>query len=277
MRRPLTGPPTVRTVALTAVSLGVSAGLALAPAAPAAADHERLPQGRHLKLYSVKAGDTATGLAVRFHAWTAELISHNHLDSSGRLRVGQRIEIPVVIEARDRDRDGGGGGDGGDGGDGKDKSGDQGGGTQASGSPHASPGNPSRDRVRRTITRAAHHRGVDAQLALAVAWQESGWQMHHVSSAGAIGAMQVLPGTGRWMEHYAGRDLRLRVLKDNATAGVLLLGVLDDHTRKRRHQVGAYYQGLGALQEHGLYGETKAYVANVLAIKKRLEAGRPPA
>ncbi len=44
----------------------------------------------------MKPGDTATGLAVRFHAWTAELMSHNHLDSSGRLRVGQRIEIPVV-------------------------------------------------------------------------------------------------------------------------------------------------------------------------------------
>ncbi len=58
---------------------------------------------------------------------------------------------------------------------------------------------------------------------------------------------------------------------------MLLLGVLGDHTRTRRHQVGAYYQGLGAVQEHGLYGETKAYVANVLAIKKRLERGRPPA
>jgi hypothetical protein len=89
--------------------------------------------------------------------------------------------------------------------------------------------------------------------------------------------MQVLPGTGRWMEYYAGRDLRLRVLKDNATAGVLLLGVLDDHTRSRRHMIGAYYQGLGALREHGLYDETKAYVANVQAIRRRLEAGRPPA
>lgn len=271
MRRPVTGPPTVSAVVLTALSVGLSVGLALAPAAPAAADHERLPQGRHVKSYTVKPGDTATGLAVRFHAWTAELISHNHLDSSGRLRVGQRIEIPVVTDARDKDRGKGKGtgGKGGTTGTGGDK--------DTHGSGHSSPGSPSRDRVRRTITRAANHRGVDPQLALAVAWQESGWQMHHVSSAGAIGAMQVLPGTGRWMEYYAGRDLRLRVLKDNATAGVLLLGVLDDHTRKRRHQIGAYYQGLGALQEHGLYGETKTYVANVLAIRKRLEAGRPPA
>lgn len=262
MRRPLTGRSTATSVALTAVSVGVSVGLALAPAAPAAADHERLPDGRHLKTYTVEPGDTATGLAVRFHAWTAELISHNHLDASGRLRVGQRLEIPVVTEARDKDRG---------------KNGGKAGGGGHTGGSHSSAGSPSRDRVRRTITRAANYRGVDPQLALAVAWQESGWQMHHVSSAGAIGAMQVLPDTGRWMEYYAGRDLRLRVLKDNATAGVLLLGVLDDNTRKRRHQVGAYYQGLGALQEHGLYGETKAYVANVLAIKKRLEAGRPPA
>ena len=70
-------------------------------------------------------------------------------------------------------------------------------------------------------------------------------------------------------------DLNAGVRHD--AAGVLLLGVLDDHTRNRRHQVGAYYQGLGAVSEHGLYGETQAYVANVLAIQERLEAGRPPA
>lgn len=271
MRRPL--------IAATAAA----AALMLSPLAPAAADHDRLPQGRHLKTYTVKPGDTATGLAVRFHAWTAELISHNHLDSAGRLRVGQRIEIPVVTKARDGDRDKGGSGSGGSGGKGGTKGsghGGKGGGGQGGsghGSPGSSSGHPSRDRVRRTITRAANYRGVDPQLALAIGWQESGWQMHRVSSAGAIGAMQVLPGTGRWMEQYAGRDLRLKVLKDNATAGVLLLGVLGDHTRNRRHQVGAYYQGLGALEDHGLFGETKAYVANVLAIKARLEAGRPPA
>lgn len=253
MRRPLTRARVRPLIGHAAALTALAVGLALAPAAPAAADHERLPQGRDLRTYTVRAGDTATGLAVRFHAWTAELISHNHLDSSGGLRVGQRIEIPVVTQARDKDRSTGG---------------------QGAGSSAAT---PSRDRVRRTITRAANHRGVDPQLALAIAWQESGWQMHHVSSAGAIGAMQVLPGTGRWMEYYAGRDLRLRVLKDNATAGVLLLGVLADHTRTRRHMIGAYYQGLGALREHGLYDETKAYVANVQAIRRRLEAGRPPA
>jgi murein DD-endopeptidase MepM/ murein hydrolase activator NlpD len=264
VRPPLPGARVRRLIGAAAAPTALAVALALAPVTPAAADHERLPQGRDLRTYTVKAGDTVTGLAVRFHAWTAELISHNHLDSSGSLRVGQRIEIPVVTKARDKDRDKN-----------RDKDKDEGG--QGAGPTSSSAGHPSRDRVRRTITRAANHRGVDPQLALAIGWQESGWQMHHVSSAGAIGAMQVLPGTGRWMEYYAGRDLRLRVLKDNATAGVLLLGVLDDHTRSRRHMIGAYYQGLGALREHGLYDETKAYVANVQAIRKRLEAGRPPA
>lgn len=226
------------------------AGLAVAgPAAPALADHEPLPRGRQGTPYTVRAGDTATGLAVRFHAWTAELIEHNHLGRAGALHVGQRLEIPVVTSAVP-------------------KSG------QDDTTHHP---DPSRERVRSTIAATARRHGVDPQLATAVSWQEAGWQMHHVSSAGAIGAMQVLPATGRWMEGYAGRRLHLHRLQDNAAAGVLLLDVLGDQTRSRRHQVAAYYQGLGAVREHGLYDETEGYVDNVLAIKRRLEDGRPPA
>ena len=72
-----------------------------------------------------------------------------------------------------------------------------------------------------------------------------------VSSANAIGAMQVLPSTARWMEQYAGRSLRLRKLGDNAQAGVLLLKVLSAHTQRRTHKIGAYYQGLGAVRGTG--------------------------
>ena len=232
-------------------------------AAPAQADHERLPAGRTPVSYVVKPGDTASGLAVRFHAWTAELISYNHLGPGGTLHVGQRIVIPVVRKgARDTgDKGGRGGGKGG----GK-------GGTSTMWQ------HPDRDRekVRRVIAGAARHHDVDPQLALAIAWQESGWQMGVVSSANAIGAMQVLPSTARWMEHYAGRRLHLRKLGDNAKAGVLLLRVLSHHTHRRTHKIGAYYQGLGAVQRYGLYEETKAYVDNVEAIKRRLEDGRSP-
>ncbi|WP_310526977.1 transglycosylase SLT domain-containing protein [Nocardioides sp.] len=241
-----------RTSTLIPTAVGLGVAVALVAVAPAAAEHEQLPGNRDLTTYIVEPGDTASGLSVRFHAWTAELISHNHLGPAGTLRVGQRLEIPVVTSRAD----------------------DSGG---EPGHDHDPTAEPGRERVRTVITRIAKHRGVDPQLALAVSWQEAGWQMHHVSSAGAVGAMQVLPSTARWMESYADRDLRLHSLRDNATAGVLLLDVLRDHTRSRRHQVGAYYQGIGAVQRHGLYDETVRYVDNVLAIKKRLERGDPPA
>lgn len=250
--------PLARAVRCT-VGLVLAAAATAVHAAPAHADHERLPSDRTLVPYVVERGDTASGLAVRFGAWTAEVVSHNHLDRSGGLRVGQRIEVPVV------GRDGTAGGKQGGGRDGT---------TRSKMWQH-----PDRDRekVRRVIAGAARSHGVDPQLALAVAWQESGWQMGVVSSADAIGAMQVLPSTGRWMEHYAGRDLDLRRTGDNAKAGVLLLRVLSRHTERRAHKIGAYYQGLGAVRRHGLYEETRTYVDNVEAIKQRLEAGRPPA
>lgn len=244
---------------LTALVLAaiLSVPLSTALAAPAQADHVGLPDGRRLVSYVVRPGDTASGLAVRFRAWTAEIVAYNHLGRSGTLRVGERIVIPVV-------RKGARSGDGGKNG--------------AAGRPTKMWQHPDRDRekVRRVIAGAARHHGVDPQLALAIAWQESGWQMGVVSSARAIGAMQVLPATARWMEQYAGRRLRLRKLGDNAKAGVLLLRVLSQRTQRRTHKIGAYYQGLGAVREHGLYEETKAYVANVVAIKRRLEDGRPP-
>lgn len=236
---------------LTGLALSAATVAATLAAAPAHADHEPLPADRTATSYVVQDGDTASSLAVRFHAWTAELISHNHLGAGGSLRVGQRIVIPVVR-----------------------RTGATKGGEGAS-SMWQHPDHE-REKVRRVVAGAARHHGVDPQLALAISWQESGWQMGVVSSANAIGAMQVLPSTGRWMEQYAGRPLDLRTLGGNATAGVLLLRVLAQQTHRRTHKIGAYYQGLGAVQRHGLYEETKVYVDNVEAIKRRLEDGRSP-
>ena len=227
------------------------------------ATDERLPPGRRLVTYTVRPGDTATALAVRFHAWTAELISHNHLGPAGTIYVGQRLRIPVVVAAVRKERRR----------------------TQHHHTPtHKHAGkragwkhaDPSRAAVRRVIVRTARRHGVDPQLALAISWQEAGWQMHHVSSADAIGAMQVIPATGIWMSMYAERRLRLHDVHDNVLAGVLLLKVLDNLTTSRRQQIAAYYQGLGAVREHGLYRDTRRYVANVRAIKRRLEHGHSP-
>lgn len=253
----------------------VGAALVLG-SAPAGAASGEPSSARRIVDHRVRPGETATGLAVRFHAWTAELIARNDLGPDGRMRVGQRIEIPVVVAALP-------------------SSGERGERAHRAVGPERSPAgtqqhrsrtadrnrtpsrlaDPSRATVRRVVAATAVRHGVDPQLALAVSWQESGWQMDRRSSAGAIGAMQVLPSTAAWMSMYAGRRLHARRLADNATTGVRLLDVLRSETTNRRRAVAAYYQGLGAVRSHGLYGETHAYVANVLALKRRLEAGLP--
>jgi LysM repeat protein len=240
--------------------------------------------GRLILRYRVRAGDTATGLAVRYHAWTDELLALNHLKARSVLYVGQRVRVPIVVAAARAHGHAPGAKRHG----------------KAAGKPHkakphkAKPhhkapkksskkahakwrgADASRAHVRKVIVRAATRHGVDPYLALAVAWQESGWQQHRVSSAGALGVMQVMPGTGEWMEMYLGRPLHLRHLHDNIAAGVVLLDVLDRYTGRRK-AVGAYYQGLGSVQRDGLSKITKHYVANVLALRKRLKSGWDPA
>ena len=229
--------------------------------------------GRSLVRYTVRRGDTATGLAVRYHAWTDELRAINHLGRHGHLYAGDRITIPVVVAAARKARR-----------------------THASHTRHrtshhsshrtthhSSSRRPwvhstaSRATVRRVVVRAAHRYHVDSRLALAIAWQESGWQQRRVSSAGAVGVMQVLPSTARWLsEAYVGRRLNVHGLYDNVTAGVLLLRVLDRQTTTYR-TVGGYYQGLGSLLANGPHDSTKQYVSSVLHLRGRIARGWNPA
>lgn len=223
---------------------------------------------RRMVAYTVRPGDTATGIATRFHAWTAELLGRNGLTARSPLYVGQRLRVPVVppalragaptTKAKTKSP----------------KPGPSGTAKTQRTRWHA---DPHRNRVARAIVATSRKYRVNPHLALAVSWQESGWHMRRTSSAGAIGAMQVLPTTGTWMTLYVGRPLALRRLADNVAAGVMLLRVLADNTSTRPARLGAYYQGLGAVRRYGLYAETERYVANVLAIKQRLDAGRPPA
>ena len=216
--------------------------------------------------YTVRAGDTATGLAVRFHAWTDELLAVNRLDRGDTLYVGRRITIPVVRSAARSARH-------------RHKAHQR---THrphhrthaAHGQRHA--GDPSRARVRRIIVRAAHRHRLSANLALAVSWQEAGWQMHHVSSAHAVGAMQVLPSTGRWLSAMIGRRLHLREVHDNVTAGVVLLKWLRQEARLR-FAIAGYYQGLGSVRAYGMRHDTKRYVARVIRLRRALDRGWNPA
>ena len=102
---------------------------------------------------------------------------------------------------------------------------------------------PSRDATKDKITRISRQHGVDPSLALAISYQESGWDQRQVSVANAVGAMQVIPSSGEWASQMAGRDLDLLDTDDNITAGVLLLKVLTQQADTTSEAIAGYYQG----------------------------------
>ncbi len=252
---------------LTALALPVAAAIVVVGPQQSASAGTRWPghPDRSLVSYTVRPGDTATGLSVRFHAWTREFIALN----GSQLHAGERVRIPVVLSAVRKARAGQG---------------------KPAGRPAKRKTNRvrvfehsvrpegrgwlhddlTRTRVRHVISASARKHGVPADLALAIAWQESGWQQRRVSSAGALGVMQVMPDTGRWMRWYAGRPLRLRDTHDNVLAGMLTLKFLRANTKRDNRAIAAYYQGLGAVRDHGMFRDTQQYVRAVRAHQARI-------
>ena len=128
---------------------------------------------------------------------------------------------------------------------------------------------PSQDGMRAIIAAKARANGVDPALALAVSYQESGWNQHVVSVANAVGAMQVIPTTTDWISGVVGRRLDPLDPHDNATTGVVLLKILSQSASSERQAVAGYYQGLRSVRERGMYADTKRYVDNVMYLKRR--------
>jgi soluble lytic murein transglycosylase-like protein len=128
---------------------------------------------------------------------------------------------------------------------------------------------PSKAQVQRMIAGAARRHGVPVSLALALAYQESGFQQRVVSPVDAIGAMQVLPSTGASLGRLHGRSFDLLRASDNVEAGVLLLRDLLQATGSVERALAGYYQGLGSVGRVGLLPQTKQYVRNVQLLRHR--------
>jgi N-acetylmuramoyl-L-alanine amidase len=127
---------------------------------------------------------------------------------------------------------------------------------------------PNRPEIRDLIRRIARRYAVDPALALAVASIESGFDQRAVSPANAIGVMQVLPSSGAWAGGLIDERLDLLDPKDNVTAGIVLLATLSGHTDEQTALAG-YYQGLSSVRKHGMFADTRRYVATVRTLKMR--------
>lgn len=127
---------------------------------------------------------------------------------------------------------------------------------------------PSRAHVRALIRASARRHGVPSSLALALSYQESGFQQRVVSPVDAIGVMQVLPSTGRSLGRMHGRHYDLLRVEDNVEAGVTLIADLLRATGTVDRALAGYYQGLGSVGRIGYLPQTKAYIRNILLLRK---------
>jgi len=125
----------------------------------------------------------------------------------------------------------------------------------------------SRDAVRASIDRWSAAYGVDPRLARATAWMESGFQQDVVSNVGAVGVMQLLPGTWEWVDQLLLGNPTPRTYDGNIRAGVRYLRwLLDQFKGDRQLALAGYYQGAQAVRDRGLFDDTKRYVSIILKL-----------
>ncbi|MDP9191416.1 MAG: lytic transglycosylase domain-containing protein [Acidobacteriota bacterium] len=114
------------------------------------------------------------------------------------------------------------------------------------------------------IQDASRQHGVDPRLVAAVARRESAWRANVVSNKGAIGIMQLMPETARYLGVTDAFDARQNIFGGTR----YLRTLLDSFHGDLDLTLAAYNAGPGAVQKYrGIppYRETRAYVAAVRA------------
>jgi len=134
----------------------------------------------------------------------------------------------------------------------------------------AAPVHGRRTTVRASLRFWARHYRLRPSLVKALAWMESGFQPHVRSGAGAWGVMQVTPGTWSYVEMFLiGRRVP-RTMDGNVRVGVAYFHELmrEFHQHSRR-ALAAYNQGPLSVRMHGVFPETRGFVADVIALQHR--------
>ncbi|SFU09083.1 lytic transglycosylase domain-containing protein [Arthrobacter sp. ov118] len=237
-----------------------------APSAPAATPSAPATTSASSGSYTIKAGDTLSGIAARNGVRLSDVLSANRLTMSSIIYPGQKLVIPgasTIAPASSK---------------------------PAATTPlvpstflgftypaavvssanqnkallNASPV-PSREQMKSIVADTARRMGVDASLALAFAYQESGFSQRAVSPANAIGTMQVIPSSGQWASDLVGRKLNLLDPYDNATAGIAIIRQLVNSSPDLDTAIAGYYQGQYSVSQNGMFEDTKGYVAAIKA------------
>jgi soluble lytic murein transglycosylase-like protein len=181
--------------------------------------------------HTVSPGESFFSIAQRYHVSPWRLARENRLSLMATIVPGQRLVLPR-------------------------------------GAHLGSSGGPvDRSTVSAAIDRWSRAYGVDPKLARALAWMESGFQQDVVSSAGAIGVMQLLPETWEFVDSVLLGEATPRTYDGNVRAGVRYLRwQLDEFDGDVKLALAGYYQGARAVRERGLFEDTKQYVSVILQL-----------
>ena len=198
----------------------------------------RVARVTSLPHYVVKPGDSLTAIARRSHTTLAKLAQLNRLNPAHTLLIGTALRLPAAVSA-------------------------------SAGSTAVSASNATE--VRASLDKWAAYYGVDASLARALAWMESGFNNSVVSSVGAQGVMQVLPATWAYVERSLIGHAVQHDADGNVEVGIAYLHhLLGAFGGNERLALGGWYQGERAVKAAGLFKVSKVFVANVLALRERM-------
>jgi soluble lytic murein transglycosylase-like protein len=189
-----------------------------------------------LKRYVVKPGDNLTAIA-RTHGTTLKRLAQlNKLNPANALLIGTKLRLPAAVRVM----------------------------PTAEAATNAST-------VRASLDRWASYYGVDTHLAHALAWMESGYNNAMVSSVGAQGVMQLLPTTWEYVENVLIGHPVAHDADGNVHVGMAYLNhLLQVFNGDEKLALAGWYQGERAVKARGPYKVSKAFVADVLALRQRM-------
>ncbi len=200
------------------------------------------------RLHTVGSGENLWKIAADHGVTVRSLAAANGITDLNFVRSGQRLSLPAAGSAPSG-----------------------GGGVQVSRLPSRLQSSPERLQLVPRFEHWAATYGIPADLLMATAWVESGWQNHVVSSVGAVGIGQLMPDTVTWMrDHVLRQPVDPANPDDNIRMSARYLRWLLDRTEgDPATALAGYYQGLAAVRAFGPYPATTVYVADVLAFRDR--------
>jgi LysM repeat protein len=185
-------------------------------------------------VHVVRAGETLSAIAARYGTSVAALARVNRISDPNLIVIGTKMKVP--------------------------------GGNLGTSAPLESASTGS---IESSLESQSSSHGVDTSLTKAVAMQESGWQQDVRSEAGAIGVMQVMPDTAKFVNRsLGGHNLNVRRADDNVHLGVMYLRHMMRTMGSTRKGLAAYFAGPGNVKRR-LSRSQRHYADNVLAIRNR--------